>query len=90
MRVDGVKAGTPLLLEPAAGAVVTPCGGRSHAGFEDVTLDAHTERSLMAVISPEGNILIELRVETTPEEPRRVVSGIPGPKKARDREVNAV
>jgi len=48
--------------------------------MKTVTLDAHTERSQMAVISPEGEILIEFQVETTPEELRRVVSGIPGPK----------
>ncbi len=46
-----------------------------------VTLDAHTEWSQMAVISPEGEIIIELKVETTPEELRRVVSGIPGRKR---------
>ncbi|MHC5054449.1 MAG: IS110 family transposase [Planctomycetota bacterium] len=49
--------------------------------LKTVTLDAHTEWSQMAVISPEGEILIELQVETTPEGLRRVVSGIPGPKK---------
>ena len=49
--------------------------------MKTVTLDAHTERSQMAVISPDGEILIELQVETSPEELRRVVSGIPGPKK---------
>ena len=49
--------------------------------MKTVTLDAHTERSQMAVISPEGEILIELQVETTPEELGRVVSGIPGPKR---------
>ena len=49
--------------------------------MKTVTLDAHTEWSQMAVISPEGEILIELQVATTPEELKRVVSGIPGPKK---------
>jgi transposase len=49
--------------------------------MKTVTLDAHTEWSQVAVISPEGEILIELQVETTPEELRRVVSGIPGPKR---------
>ena len=49
--------------------------------MKTVTLDAHTERSQMAVISAHGEILIELQVETTPEELRRVVSGIPGPKR---------
>ena len=49
--------------------------------MKTVTLDVHTEWSQMAVISPEGEILIELRVETTPEELSRVVSGIPGPKR---------
>ena len=49
--------------------------------MKTVTLDAHTERSQMAVISEHGEILIELQVETTPEELARVVSGIPGPKR---------
>ena len=49
--------------------------------MKTVTLDAHTERSQMAVISEHGEILIELQVETTPEELRRVVSGVPGPKR---------
>ena len=50
-------------------------------GMKTVTLDAHTEWSQMAVISIEGEIVIELQVETTPVELRRVVSGIPGPKR---------
>ena len=50
-------------------------------GMKTVTLDAHTERSQMAVISADGEILIELQVETSPEELRRVVSGVPGPKR---------
>ena len=49
--------------------------------MKTVTLDAHTGWSQMAVISPEGEIIIELKVETTPEDLRRVVSGIPGPKR---------
>lgn len=49
--------------------------------MKTVTLDAHTGQSQMAVISPGGEILIELQVETTPEELARVVSGIPGPKR---------
>jgi transposase len=49
--------------------------------MKTVTLDVHTEWSQMAVISPEGEIVIELKVETTPEELIRVVSGIPGPKR---------
>ena len=36
--------------------------------MKTVTLDAHTEWSQMAVISPDGEILIELQVETTPSE----------------------
>jgi transposase len=35
----------------------------------------------MAVVSPDGEVLIELQVETSPEELRRVVSDIPGPKR---------
>jgi transposase len=46
-----------------------------------VALDVHTEWSQMAVISPQGEVLIELQVPTKPEELRRVVSGIPGPKR---------
>ena len=49
--------------------------------MKTVTLDVHSGESQMAVISPEGEIVIELQAETTPEELRRVVSGIPGPKR---------
>ncbi len=49
--------------------------------MKTVTLDAHTGQSQMAVMSPDGEILIELQVETSPEELSRVVSGIPGPKR---------
>ena len=49
--------------------------------MKTVTLDVHTERCQMAVISEHGEVLIELQVATTPEELGRVVSGIPGPKR---------
>ena len=44
-------------------------------------LDVHTGRSQMAVMSEEGEILIELQVATEPDELRRVVSGVAGPKR---------
>jgi transposase len=49
--------------------------------MKSITLDAHSGESQMVVMSEEGEILIELRVETTPEELRRVVGGVPGPKR---------
>jgi transposase len=49
--------------------------------MKTVALDVHTGRSQMAVISEEGEILIELQVATEPGELRRVVSGVAGPKR---------
>ena len=49
--------------------------------LKTVALDAHTEWGQMAVVSPDGEVLLELQVETSPEELRGVVSAIPGPKR---------
>ena len=49
--------------------------------MKTVALDVHTEWSQMAVISPEGEVLVEIQVPTKPEELRRAVAGILGPKK---------
>ena len=49
--------------------------------MKTVALDVHTGRSQMAVISEEGEILIELQVATEPGELRRVVSGVAGLKR---------
>ncbi len=49
--------------------------------MKTVALDVHTGRSQMAVISEEGEVLIELQVATEPDELRRVVRGVPGPKR---------
>ncbi len=47
-----------------------------------VALDVHSECSQMTVASEEtGEVLLELKVPTRPEDLRRVVGGIPGPKR---------
>ena len=47
-----------------------------------VSLDVHRESSQMAVVSEEtGELLLEMKVATEAQELRRVVGGIPGPKR---------
>lgn len=46
-----------------------------------VTLDAHPEVCQMAVVTEGGELVYERKVETTPEELRRAVGGVPGPKR---------
>lgn len=46
-----------------------------------VTLDAHAETSQMAVVTEDGGGVYETKVETTPEELRRAVEGVPGPRR---------
>jgi transposase len=46
-----------------------------------VALDVHSGLSQLAAVSEDGEVLLELQVETRPEELRRVVSGIRGPKR---------
>jgi len=46
-----------------------------------VSLDVHKESSQMAVISEQGELLLEMVVATQAQELRRVVGGIPGPKR---------
>ena len=46
-----------------------------------VTLDAHPEVCQMAVVTEQGELVYERKVETTPEELRRAVGGVPGPKR---------
>ena len=50
-------------------------------GMKRVALDVHTGRSQMAVFSEGGELVIELQVATEPAELRRVVGGVPGPKR---------
>ena len=49
--------------------------------MKTIALDVHSGCSQMAVMSAEGEILLELRVETKPEELRRIISGVEGPKR---------
>lgn len=46
-----------------------------------VALDVHSGLTQLAAVSQDGEVLLELQVETRPEELRRVVSGIRGPKR---------
>jgi len=49
--------------------------------MKTIALDVHTEWSQLAAYSEAGQMLLELKVATTAEELRRVVKGIPGPKR---------
>jgi transposase len=47
-----------------------------------IPLDVHSEWSQMGVVEEEtGEVILEMKVRTDPEELRRVIGGIPGPKK---------
>jgi transposase len=45
-----------------------------------VSLDVHTEASQLCLSDEDGTVLLEMQVPTKPEELRRVIGGIPGPK----------
>lgn len=49
--------------------------------MKTVALDVHSEVSQMTVVSPTGEILLEMKLATQPEELRRVIAGIDGPKR---------
>lgn len=49
--------------------------------MKTVSLDVHGESSQMSVVSEQGEILLEMPVRTEREELRRVIGGIPGPKR---------
>jgi transposase len=49
--------------------------------MKTIALDVHADLSQMAVMTKDGEVLLEMQVQTRPEELRRVVSGIPGPKR---------
>lgn len=49
--------------------------------MKTITLDVHTEACQMAVVTEDGEVVYEAKVETTPEELRRAVGGVPGCKR---------
>jgi len=49
--------------------------------MKTVTLDVHAEACQMAVVTECGEVVYEAKVETSPEELRRAVGGVPGPKR---------
>lgn len=49
--------------------------------MKTVALDVHSESSQMTVVSPAGEILLEMKLATQPEDLRRVIAGIDGPKR---------
>ena len=48
--------------------------------MKTIALDVHSKLSQMAVVTEDGEVLLELQVATTADELRRVVSGVGGPK----------
>ena len=46
-----------------------------------ISLDVHTEWCQLAVIDDLGEIILEMKVETKADALRRVVEGVPGPKR---------
>jgi transposase len=49
--------------------------------MKTISLDVHAEVSQMSVTTERGEILLEMPVESKPAALRRIVSGIPGPKR---------
>jgi len=49
--------------------------------MKTVSLDVHSDSSQLAVASENGEIFMEMKVPTDAKELRRIVSGIPGPKR---------
>ena len=49
--------------------------------MKTISLDVHSEWSQMAVVTEDGEISLEMKVQTQGEELRRVVGGVPGPKR---------
>lgn len=49
--------------------------------MKTVSLDVHSEASQLVAVSSEGEIILEMKVATETEELRRIVGGIPGPKR---------
>ena len=44
-----------------------------------VSLDVHSESSQLCAVTEDGEVILQMKVETKPEELRRVIGGIPGP-----------
>ena len=49
--------------------------------MKTVALDVHADVSQLALVTKDGEVLLEMQVPTRPEELRRFVAGIPGPKR---------
>ena len=49
--------------------------------MKTIALDVHAEVSQLALVTKDGEVLLEMQVPTRAEELRRVVAGIPGPKR---------
>jgi transposase len=49
--------------------------------MKTVALDVHADKCQLALLTKHSEVLLEMQVATRPEELRRVISGIPGPKR---------
>jgi transposase len=49
--------------------------------MKEVTLDLHSGESQLHAVGEDGTVLLSMQVPTTKEDLRRVVAGIPGPKR---------
>jgi hypothetical protein len=49
--------------------------------MKTIALDVHADLSQLALVTRDGEVLLEMQVPTRAEELRRVVGGIPGPKR---------
>ncbi len=49
--------------------------------MKTVALDVHADVCQLALVTKDGEVLLEMQVATRAEELRRVVAGIPGPKR---------
>ncbi len=49
--------------------------------MKTVALDVHADVTQLAIVTEHGEVLLEMQVRTRPEELRRIVAGIAGPKR---------
>jgi len=58
--------------------------------MKEVTLDLHGGESQLRAVEEDGRVLLGVQVPTTVEDLRRVVAGIPGPKRVIFADINVV
>jgi hypothetical protein len=62
-------------------AFIANAHAQGGAAMKTISLDVHSGWSQLVAVDSEGQTILETRVETKPEPLRRLVGGIPGPKR---------